>query len=88
MSAALALAMACDFVPIIEGWCMGTAEIGREPSKFLASSIITTFGHLSFYKNGRAGTGGSWSRRSNCLITCNVRAAILPIVQMVPLCVF
>jgi hypothetical protein len=59
---------------------MGATELGRVPSKFLASSILTTFAHLSFHKNGHAGKSGSWSRGSSRSITCiNVCVAMLPI---------
>ena len=57
-------------------------ESRRVPCKFLATSILTTFAHLSFYKNGRAGKSGSWRRGSNRLIPSNVRDAMLPIAQM------
>jgi hypothetical protein len=61
---------------------MGPTELGRVPREFVTSSIMTTFGHLSFHKNWHAGKGGKWSLGSNQLIPCNVRVPKLPIAQI------
>ena len=61
---------------------MGPTELGRAPSDYVTSLIMTSFAHLSFNKNWRAGKGGKWSLGSNQLIPCNVRVPKLPIAQI------